>query len=312
MPTLEDAFRLVRLQAPDVPAMLARRFVNATYLDLAARRGWQFLRKETTLQILAARTLTVTFTAGSTAITSAALFVATDQGRQIRVGSGDTFTIRTFTDLSNAILDRAYTGTGGASTAQISDVYLTVPTDFGRFDTIVDPVEPRRLSYWTSQDELNRIDPRRLVSGNPRLLSPRLLTTATGLPTYEWWPRPTSATNLPALYFASPSALADTDSFTGVLMNRVDVVETGALWRAARCPGTKDHPNAYFSMALASSLQAEFEHLANQLDMRDDDVAQQDWATDEQWGRYSAWDFAANLTTLRATDAGIGEYLGGW
>ncbi|HZI93580.1 MAG TPA: hypothetical protein VFE84_05025, partial [Patescibacteria group bacterium] len=59
-------------------------------------------------------------------------------------------------------------------------------------------------------------------------------------------------------------------------------------------------------------LSAQFEALAIQLDLRDDDVASQDWVTDEQWGRYSAWDYAANLTTLRATDAGIGEYLGSW
>jgi hypothetical protein len=315
--TLEDAVRSVRHQAPDVPALLARRFVLNTYLTLSARRGWQYLRRETTLQIHASRAVTVGVTAGLATVTSAAAFVAGDIGRQFRVGlgngTGDTFTIlATAFTTSLLTLDRAFTGpTATSTTGVIQDAYYTAPADFARFDTIVDLTQQRRLTYWTSQLELDKIDPLRTVSGNPRLLSPRLLS-AGGLPTFEWWPRPASAANFPALYFAKPVALADTDSFAGVLTDRIDVLETGALAKAAKWPGTKDHPNAYFNLALAQALTADFEALAIQLDLRDDDVASQDWNTDDQWGRYSAWDYAANLTTLRATDAGIGEYLGGW
>jgi hypothetical protein len=313
MATFEDVFRSVRLQAPDVPPMLARRFVQDTYAWIAARRGWQFLRRETTIQVQAARSLVVSVIAGDASATAAAVFLLEDVGRQFRIGTGDTFTILGVDNfLSIATLDRPYTGsTDTAATAQILDAYYTVPADFGRFDTIVDLVQMRRLTYWTSQDELNRIDPRRTFSGTARLLSPRILSNG-GLPTYEWWPRPANAANYPCLYFARPAAMADTDSLAGVFTHRPDVFELGALARAARWPGTNDHPNAYFNLALARDLSQEFEALAIQVDLRDDDVASQDWVTDTQWGRYSAWDYAANLTTLRSTDAGIGEYLGSW
>ncbi|HZI93368.1 MAG TPA: hypothetical protein VFE84_03935, partial [Patescibacteria group bacterium] len=299
MATFEDVFRSVRLQAPDVPPMLARRFVQDTYAWIAARRGWQFLRRETTIQVQAASTTVVSVVAGQADITATSVFALTDIGRQFRVGSGDTFTILALDAfLAVATLDRPYTGdTDPIAVAQIIDAYYTVPSDFGRFDTIVDLAQSRRLTYFTSQLELDRIDPRRTNSGAPRLLSPRLLSNG-GLPTYEWWPRPTSAGNYPCLYFASPQAMADTDSFAGVFTQRPDVFELGALARAARWPGTNDHPNAYFNLALARELSAQFEALAIQLDLRDDDVASQDWVTDEQWGRYSAWDYAANLTTL--------------
>ena len=309
MPTLEDVYRGVLLQAPDIPLMTARKFAQDAYLDLSARRGWTYLRKQATLQTLAARSIVVGVTAASTAITSAALFVATDAQRQFRIGSGDTFTILTVTDASNAILDRNYTGSSdAAATASILDAYVTMPADFARFEVIVDTVQQRRIPWWTSQNQLDGFDPQRLTGGVGTMLSP-ISPSSTGLMRYEWWPRPSNAANYPMIYIARPAAPADTDLLTGVLAERPDVLEAGALAAAARYPGTADRPNAYFNLALARELKAEFEELAQQVNLRDDDLAPQDYVPDEFWVRAAGWDYAGSLTTQRQTDyGGFGGY----
>ena len=312
MPTLEDVYRGVLLQAPDLPLMTARKFAQDTYLALSGRRGWTYLQGQTTLQTLASRSLTVGVTVASTAITSAALFVATDAGRQFRIATGDTFTILTVTDASNAILDRAYTGaTDAAATATILSAYATLPADFGRFVTILDTVQQRRVAWWIAQERINGLDPTRSNTGAPTVLSP-ITPSSTGLARYEWYPRPANAANYPVLYVKRPIAPADTELLTGVLAERPDVLEAGALASAARYPGTADRPNAYFNLALARELKAEFEELAQQVNLRDDDLAPQDYVPDEFWARGATWDFGGNLHTLRQTDAGVADYAYSW
>lgn len=305
----EDCWRSVLLQAPDLPAMTARKFVADTYLWVAARRGWGFLRKQAAISVLASRAVTVGVTLASATITSAAAFVATDVGRQFRIGTGETFTVLTFTNASALILDRVYTGaTTAAASATILDAYATMPADFARFDTLVDSVQQRRIAWWISQEQLNGLDPQRSNSGSPTLLSPMTPAPVTGYARYEWQPRPSNAAVYPYLYFARPSAPADTDSFVGVLAERTDVLELGALARAARYPGTADRPNAYFNLALARDLSEQFEALALQLNLRDDDLSMQDYVPDEFWARAASWDYGGNLHRLRATDAGVSDY----
>lgn len=313
MPTFEDVWRNVLLVAPDVPALTVRKFVTDAYLNLSGRRGWNYLRKAGSISVLAARTLTVGVTIGSTTITSAAGFVATDAGRQFRVGTGDTFTVLTFTDASTLVLDRAYTGaTNAAASGTILDAYATMPADFGRFEALVDSVQQRRLAWWIPQEVVNGLDPQRNNSGTPTLLSPITPAPSTGYARYEWYPRPSSAAVYPYLYVQRPIAPADTDTLVGVLAERPDVLEAGALAACARYPGTADRPNAYFNLPLARDLSAEFEQLAQQLNLRDDDRAPQDYVSDEFWARAATWDYSGNLQLLRQTDAGISDYAFTW
>lgn len=313
MPTFEDVTRAVLLQAPDVPAMTARAFVRDTYLKLSARRGWTYLRTVGSIAVLASRAVTIGVTNASTAVTSAAAFLATDAGRQIRVSPGETYTILTVSDASNVILDRVYTGdTDAAATAAILDAYATLPADFARFDTLVDSVAQRRIAWWIAQETLNGLDPMRTNSGTPTLLSPTTPAPGTGRPRYEWYPRPANAAVYPMIYYARPSAPADTADLPGVLAERVDVLELGALARAARYPGTSDRPNAYFNLALARDLSAEFESVAQQVNLRDDDLTPQDYVPDEFWARAATWDYSGNLQLLRSTDAGVYDYAFSW
>jgi hypothetical protein len=312
MSTFGDLWRAVRLQVPAAPALLCQRWGQDAYNTLCDRRGWVWLRKETQLTVQAARTFTVGVTQGQTAVTSAGLFVAGDAGRQFSVGGFPIYTVQTVTNVNQIVLDQAYAGTTNtAASGTISDAFVTPPADFGRWLLIADPPNERLIPWWTTEEEVHRVDPSRTAVGPPRLLvsrAPSLYTPTLGRVQYEWWPHPTTAAVYPALYSARPQALADSHSFTGVLGGRMDVLEIGALSRAAQWPGTVGHPNPYFNLALARELRAEFERLCIQIDLRDDDQYSQSWST-IPWHRYQTWELAYDTAGLRATDATVDAFL---
>lgn len=311
MATFEQAWRRVLLFAPDVPAHLARVFVQQAYARLCERRPWAHLRTATLLQTTASRTLSVTFTNGSTAITSAAGFVASDVGRQIKVDSLPIYTIDTVTNASAAVLVEQYAGSSGAATATIFDGYLVCPADLAEFISIVDPSNQRQIPFWISEERLDQVDPHRTTSGDPaRLLVSRGLSRVTSLldrVLYEWWPQPTAARVYPALYRKQPQTLADGDALPGVLRQRDDVLVTGALAECARWPGTAAKPNAYFNLNTHRLLQDSFEKDLLQLALRDDDLYPGD-IPQVNWHDASGWGLAYDTALLRTSDADVGAY----
>jgi hypothetical protein len=112
-----------------------------------------------------------------------------------------------------------------------------------------------------------------------------------------------------------PIALADDYIFQGVLGDRTDVLETGALAAAAKWPGTAEQKNPYFNLALARDQQEEFQRMIYQLDLRDDDLYQQS-ISNIPWERFSTFTWAYDTHRLRETDATLGSYFGytglGW
>lgn len=313
-PTFADVWRKVRLHASEAPFGLVKEWTLAAYRELCERRPWVFLQKQVHLQTLASRSLAVTFTQNSTAITSAAGFIASDAGRQIRVGTVPIYTINSVTDASNAVLDLPYSDTGGAQTATILSAYVTLPADFGAFLLIADPYNQKILPWWHTQETLTRLDPTRTASdANPRALVATTLSTAPatlGRMRYEWWPSPTAAKAFPTLYRQSPQALADTDLIQGVLADRAEILETGALMFCARWPGTSTFKNPYFSMATYRELKDDFEKDCAHLELRDDDQAQQSWAV-LPYHRWATWDLAGSDASLRSSDATVYDYWPG-
>lgn len=309
--TTEDCWRKVLLHAPEVPVFLAREFVQQAFATLAHQRPALWLRAETLLRTLASRSLTVTFTTGSQAITSAAGFVASDAGRQIKVGSIPLYTINAVTDPSTATLLEVYRGSSGAQTATIVDAYLACPDDFEAFLTIVDPTTQRQIPYWVTEEVLNQYDPHRTSTGDPaRVLVSKMLSQATptlGRVLYEWWPQPTAARQYPALYRKRPPTLLDTDTLPGVLAQRGDVLITGALAECAAWPGTRDKPNPYFNLNTHRLKKADFLALAQQVALRDDDQAPMD-LPQLPWHQWAAWGLAFDTSHLRASDATVGDY----
>ena len=309
-----DTFRgvvgVVRLHVPAAPVFLIRHWINTAWKGLSRQRPWAFLRGQSALTITAARSVSVTVTNDSLFVTSAALFLTTDVGRQLRIGTIPTYTLVSRVDASLVQLDQPYGGTTGAATAQIFDGYALVPTDFGSFDLIADPYNQRRLAFWITTDQLNILDPTRQASDSgPRLLataSPSSVSATLGRLRYEYWPRPTAARSYPYSYFKQASDLAEGQRFAGVLADGGDILRIGALAQAAKWPGTAERPNPYFSLTLAAQLDAEFALGVQRLSLRDDDQQGQDLSR-VHWERWPLADLAYNDQALRATDATLAD-----
>lgn len=311
--SFSEVVRTVRLYASTAPLFLVREWVNDAYKDLAGLRNWSFLRGELNVTIAARRALaSITVTLGSPTVTSAALFLAADAGRQLAVGA-HVYTVTAVTDTSTITLDRAWNGDSGAvTTGYILDAYYTAPADFGSFRVIADPYNRRRLAFWIHEDELNVIDPTRESSDSgPRVLvaaSPSTYPDTLGRVRYEYWPRPSSARYYPALYNKQADNLNETDTFTGVLADAGHVLVAGALAKAAQWPGTPDVRNPYFNLQLALQKEAEFQEKAQKLALKDDaqygdDLLPVDWAT------WPFWSLAYDTVGLRASDATLADYF---
>ena len=304
-----DAWRRVRLHVPDAPFGLVKEWTQHAYEDLVKRRPWNFTRVHAQMSVPTARTVVATFSAASTTVTSAGLFLATDVGLQIRVGNIPVYTIQTCPNANTITLDMPYTGTAGPQSAQILGMYQTMPADFGAFLLVIDPYNQRLIPWWYTQEDITRLDPTRMSSdATPRVLVSRQLSTVPstlGQVQYEWWPSPISAKAFPYYYRQQAQVLADDAPLLGVLTARV--LSTGALAYCAAWPGTTDKKNPYFNLALHAKLKDEFEQECARLELRDDDQAQETWTT-LPYHRWATWDLTFDTRYLRSTDASIGDY----
>ena len=309
--TFEDVWRKARLELPAVPPLLLRSWAQDGYARLCDTWGWAFLRSEGTLVTAASRSVTASFTFGSASVTSAAAFLSTDAGRQIRVGRLPVYTIISVTSTSLLTLDRAYTEVDAANTtATIQDCYATMPADFRRFLAVYDRYYQRIIPFWLSEDQLAVADPGRLISDQgPRYLVAQKYSPATataGQVRYEYWPAPTAVRSYPYLYIRKAEQLADTDPLPGVVSERADLLRTYVLGRGARWAGTVDQRNPAYDLKNAMLLQNEWDMEMQKLELADDNeypqqLLQVDWAK-----RMGVMTGTASL--LRQTDATINDY----
>jgi len=68
------------------------------------------------------RSFSAAVTNGSAVVTSSGLFLSSDFGRQLRVGSGPIYTISSFTSTNSVVLDRPYTEASGSSIVTVSAI----------------------------------------------------------------------------------------------------------------------------------------------------------------------------------------------
>jgi len=309
--TYGDVWRRVALHVPGAPASLVQSWVQSAYNTLAGTGHWAWLRKTTVLTTLAARTITVTFTPASTAITSVALFLTTDVGRQIRVPGQTIYTIASVTDPSNAVLTIPYAETGGALSATISDFYLTMPEDFRSIYEVTDMSLQRPIAWWISRDRLELFDPARIAGDSRfRVMASYELSqvpSLLGRTTYEAWPPPMSVGSYQMMYFKRTDALADDEVFQGDLATKTEALIEGALGWAARWPGTVGQKNPYFNLALSNQHQARFDQERQTLSIMDDDkylmmLEQIDLA------KFGLAALSADTTLMRESDATLADY----
>ena len=270
------------------------------------------MRRDALITTLASRSLSVTFIQGSTAITSAAGFVATDAGRQIRAGANTPiYTIDTVTNANAAVLTSAFMETGGAITSTIQDIYLPMPADFRSIHTITDMTIQRPIAWWISKDRLDLFDPGRIASDTRfRVLaaaSISVVTSLSGRYTYEAWPYPTAAGSYILQYFKRTDTLSDDDEFKGALATWTTALQKGALAEAAKWPGTPTQKNPYFSLALAKQLGDEFDQATKAIDVMDDDAYLMDLQQTDL-AKFGLAALSADTTLMRQSDATLADY----
>lgn len=308
--TFESVWRRARLEMPAVPPLLVRSWAQEAYSQACDSWDWSFLRAESAITTRAARSIAVSVVQGSATVTSAGLFVATDAGRQLRIGNTPIYTIKAFVDVNTVTLDLVYSrDTNAAATAQILDAYTVMPTDFARFMLVTDPYNQRAIVFDYTADQLALTDIARTNSDSgPRALVSRTYSTATatlGQVRYEFWPYPTAARSYPYLYYRGPEELADATVLPGPLASRGDALKSYVLSRGAMWPGTVDQKNPFFSPATAKLLRAEWDQALQDLSLIDDNIyPQQAWTVD--WFKYGGMSTPSSL--LRQTDATVADY----
>lgn len=280
MPTLGEVIAEVQLTAASVPPLLIRAWAKDVFAQLCAGSRWGWQRQIATLRVQASRSLaSVTLTNGSAALTSAALFDATDAGRQIWLGIGEpVLTIQSVTDPSNAVLSANYDGTTGARSAEVFTAYYQPGTDFQQFIGLTDLGNQRPLPFWVALEQIRLWDPSGVLQGQSRALVAEMLaspvgTTAKPRVRYAWWPRNTAGGTYQVRYLAGPqtATLTEETEIPGVLADHLYVLKDGILARCAAYPGTNTEKNPYFNLSLADRLNQQYAVGRKDLSIVDDD-----------------------------------------
>lgn len=310
--TFGDLWRLIALHVPAAPVSLVQSWCQSSYDDLIGKRHWAWLRATTILSTRASRAVTPTFIQGSTSVTSAAEFVATDVGRQLRAGPNQpVYTIDTFTNASLVDLTEAYGGTSGATTASIQDIYLVMPADFRSILSVDDMTIQRPIAWWISQERLDLFDPGRVAADTRfRVMAAAELSSVQSLAgryTYEAWPFPTAAGNYILKYFRRTDTLQDDDEFKGALATWTSALQKGALAEAAKWPGTPTQKNPYFNLQLSLLLENEFQSALKSLDVADDDAYLMDLQQTDL-SKFGLAALSADTTLMRESDATLADY----
>lgn len=253
-------YKQLLLRCPDTPLPLAQDFIKTSYRRIIDRSEWGALRARGEWQIPAQYTTgTVSVTLNSQAVTGTSTVWTTSMvGRQFKVGNGPFYTIATAPTSTSLTLDRVYAqDTDTAVDYTIAQVYVTPASDVRHIYSVIDPENRWRLRKGLPQEYVDAKDPQRARTGPARVLAGGFYNSS-GVPLYELWPRPTSATYLPYTYIKEPADLS-ADSDTIIFPLGAEAVMMGALYELSKYPGTIEKPNPYFNLSLANEFQSEFE-----------------------------------------------------
>jgi hypothetical protein len=283
MATFRDCWNLVSLHADTPDPLMCRAWTQWAYNRFCDRRGWSHLRAETAISVGDQKIGICTVVQGSATVTGSIAvdgmqFAATDVGRQFRLGTIPIYTIIAVstTPPTSATLERSYSEPSGSPTAYILDAYVTLPLNFHRFLSVLDPLNRWRLRWAISSQTVDRWDPARQSTGSPRLLANQALSPVVadlGKPRFELYPYQTSARVFPVWYYRKPESLADDDSIVGPLaQNAPEVLLDGALSRCALWPGTGVKKNPYFSPSLAQTHRGLFEDRLIEIAVTDENM----------------------------------------
>jgi hypothetical protein len=306
--TFGDVIRQVQLTCPAVPAFLIRQWALQTYAKLLSGQRWSWQKTTITYRPAAARSVALTLTPGSATVVSAALFLATDVGKQILIGGQPRLTIATFVNTSQITLDAVYGGTTTIADAQIIESFYVPPADFQQFDMVREYTSRRIMPWWLPLSLIQTWDPHFEQVGQPR--------TIVALTANRWifWPINTVGAILEITYLAGPATATLTDEMAlpAPLADRDYVLQNGVLVKCAMYPGTPSERNPYFNLALARDLMQQFERDRHDLGIVDDDMAPTQVIDNVDWGWVSGRRAMSDYNYQYSDASAIGYSGGGY
>lgn len=274
--TLRQMTGELRMYVPDAPVLLCQKHINEAYLRALDMGDWSGLRAQAQFLIanpytagtIAATRGSNTFTGTGTAWTSSMV------GWQLKVNNqSPVLTVTAVNTLAQTLTTDEVWGLQDYPTAPYTlvQLYVTVPSDFGRFVAVTDPLRQWRLWWWFSQNEINALDPARTATGDPWILADQV-PDAAGIPRYELWPAPTVGRTYPYYYYRKGVELTQPDDepvrpFTGTEIVNLALADLCA-W-----PGTPNMPNPLFGNTSAQqSFLARAQRQINDLERKDQDL----------------------------------------
>ncbi len=251
--TFDGLARKLLLRCPKLGPFIARDMISKAFDDVRDLYSWSWRTKRAQITVPTAYTTgTAQVTYGNNTVTITTGVVSSDHvGRQFRVGVAspiltiiDIDTVANTYTLSENWLGASATGQG----FKVYQAYLSMPSDFQSFLSVVDPV-----TYWPIQTEnvtlemIDRRDPQRSVVGSP----PRVLVPYdyySGFPRYELWPHQTTQAFYLMAYMSKYGNAFDDGIVIPDTLGNGDVILERGLMYTAKWPGpNRNDPSPYFS-----------------------------------------------------------------
>lgn len=277
--TFRDIAGKILLRCSTASLTLAQDWVRSSFRDIIERQRWSWLLVRGQLTVPDEYTTgTATVLAGTQTVTiTTGVVSANFIGRQFRIGV--SMPIVTITDidagLNTLTIDQLWwPDDETAQTYSIYQAYVSVPTDFHAFVSVIDPFNAQPIEYGASVSNIDNTDPQRAYSGAP----PRTLAYFdyyNGNPRYELWPHQRSAAVYPMTYESRPIDPFDSGATIPDLLPS-DVILERAMMYCAAWPGSAlNNPNPYFSKDLIAMHRNEFERRMILLQKQDNEHMQQ-------------------------------------
>lgn len=302
----EEAVAELNSYVPELGPAQARNLVNRAWRDIRDQRRWSFLKAETAIYTPALiNTGSVTATRGSAlvvgdAAAAAAWVVAgapTLITRQWRVGLGPVYNISAFDGVNTLTLENAFGEPSVAgSVYQIQQFYYPAPSDFLRWESVVDPISAFAFLLDWTKEELDRADPQRGAQTLPHRMVTYRQHPVTLQYLFEMWPTPTAAWRYPALYQRRGVDLDDGQLFPEHLAPQLINLRTrihGYEWAHAnkgRYPALKGTD----WLALRRECLTEYAPLLNDSKRQDEETFIQNYGRNYMYPAYNMIQFGAN------------------
>lgn len=303
----EEAVAELNSYVPNLGPALARNLVNRAWQRVRDERRWTFLKKETAIYTPALINVgSVTFTQGSTSAVgdaaAAAAWIAAGGNtilsqRQIRLGLGPVYNITSFDGVVTITLEQAFgepTVTG--ATYQIQQFYYAAPSDFLRWESVVDPISAFAFLLDWTKEELDRADPQRGAQTLPHRVVGYRQHPTTKLYLYELWPTPSAAWRLPALYQVRGVDMTDGDEFPTIIPSNLIMasVKMCAYEWAEANKGNHEALNKTNWLNLYKTIHEEYIKVLRDTKRQDEEIYIQDIAKNYMFPAYNMIQFGAN------------------